>query len=257
MNVLNIHEDGVFPYQGQNISKSHILPIDFRKKNILKQYRQQFWSSKHANIKFHRYFHHLNSSQALCINLFYPLIIENSIDLFLQYLRISSDANYALFEKESAIEKSGRRTSFDFYIETKSGYQIFVEVKYTEGGFAQAKNDHEHQDKFHNTYLPFVKGSPFLVKECQGENFFLSHYQILRNLIHINNNDFVVLLFPYANSDVREEANCASELLTDSGKEKLKIIYLEEIVTFLKEHCVGTPLGDYFKSFQEKYLPHT
>ena len=118
------------------------------------------------------------------------------------------------------------------------------------------KNDQEHRDKFRKTYLPLVKESSFLEKKCQDEEFFLSHYQILRNLVHINDNDYVIFLFPYANSIVNKEAINASELLTDSGKDKLKIVYIEELVSFLQKHCVRNPLGDYYKAFHKKYLPH-
>ena len=255
MNVLNIQEDGLFPYKRQEIRKSHILPFKFLKKNILEHYRKRFWSSKYANIKLHRFFHHLNSSQALCINLFYPLLAENLIDLFLDYLKISYVANVAMFEKKSSIEKSGRRTSFDFYVETKNNKHVFVEVKYTENGFGKAKYDKEHQKKFQNTYLPVVKKSKFLEKKCEDEGFFFDNYQVLRNLIHINSTDYVVLLFPYENIKVRKEANSAKALLTDLGKEKLKIVYLEELSSFFCPHCIGTPLEGYYKHFNAKYFP--
>jgi hypothetical protein len=63
VDILRVHEDGVFHYRGRDIRKSHILPFALRDMNVLEKYRAQFWSSDSAKIKLHRFFHHLNSSQ--------------------------------------------------------------------------------------------------------------------------------------------------------------------------------------------------
>jgi hypothetical protein len=264
VNVLRVQENGVFPYRGQNKLISHILPrepIDHRKENILEKYRDKFWNSNEAKEmkKLHRFFHHLNSSQALCINLFYPLIAENALNLFSRYLGIEHGVIlHNIFEKKSDIEKAARRTSFDFYVQFTTANIIYVEVKYTEHGFGRAKNDDEHKDKFRDTYLPvLLKKSSFLVRDCQEEQFFLKHYQILRNLVHISDTDNVVLLFPSANTAVKEEAEYAKEyLLTNAGRAMFKIVFLEEFVSFLKDQCKGTSLDGYYQDFSKKYLPH-
>lgn len=256
VDVLRVQEDGVFHYRGRDIRKSHILPTDLRDINILERYRAQFWSSDSAKIQLHQFFHHLNSSQALCINLFYPLIAENALDLFLKFLGMSPEvATRAIFEKDSEIEVASRRTSFDFYVQLASARGIFVEVKYTEDGFARAKSDREHRDKFRTTYLPLVEDSTFLVPECQEETLFLRHYQVLRNLVHISETDRVVLLFPSANTVVAKEAAYARDhLLTDSGRARFTVVYLEEFVSFLEVQCVGGPLDGYYQTFRTKYL---
>jgi len=257
VNILGVQEDGLFHYRGRDIPKPHILPITHHKANILERYRTQFFSSDYANVKLHRFFHHLNSSQALCINLFYPLIVENALGLFLQFLgREPENDLCALFEKESDIEVAARRTSFDFYIQIAPASKIFVEVKYTEVGFGQAKNDDEHKHKFFKTYLPLAEKSLFLVRRCQEKEFFLKHYQILRNLIHISETDHVVLLFPSANSVVAREAVYArDQLLTEAGRTRLNIVFLEKFVSFLENRCIGGPLDGYYKAFRTKYLP--
>ncbi|MDQ5988221.1 MAG: hypothetical protein CSYNP_03979 [Syntrophus sp. SKADARSKE-3] len=254
---LRIKEDGPFNYRGQNIPQPYILPITHYKENILDRYRTHFFSSKYAKIKLHRFFHHLNSSQALCINLFYPLIAENQLGLFLQFLGIEHAADlHALFEKESDIENARRRTSFDFFIKVAMTSNIFVEVKYTEFGFGQANNDKEHSDKFYNTYHPLVEKSLFLVRKCKEKEFFLKHYQILRNLVHIGDDDHVVLLFPFSNAIVFKEAIYARDhILTEEGRAKLKIVFLEDIVSFLEVQSMSTPLTGYYEAFRTKYMP--
>ncbi len=255
---LGIREDGIFRYRKRNIPKSHILPIALRDRNILEQYRHEFFTSSHSKISFHRYFHHLNSSQALCINFFYPLIAENKLELFLKFLGVDPVSDFeALFEKESDIEKAKRRTSFDFFMRLDGIRKIYVEVKYTEQGFARAKHDEEHRKKFHETYLPLLKDKEdFLVPECRDESFFLDHYQVLRNLVHMNDKDAVVLFFASANSVVTKQAGYARDhLLTDKGKAQLRIVYLEEIVPLLETGCRGTVLDGYYQEFRAKYLP--
>jgi hypothetical protein len=257
VDVLGVQEDGLFHYRGRDIPKSHILPIAHRDTNVLERYRAQFWSSNYAKVKLHRFFHHLNSSQALCINLFYPLIAGNALGFFLQFLGIAPEVDLrALFEKKSDIEVAARRTSFDFCVQLAAASNIFVEVKYTEDGFGQAKNDDEHRAKFRKTYLPLVEKSLFLVRGCQEEAFFLSHYQVLRNLVHISETDHVVLLFPSANTVIAEEAVYArDQLLTDAGRTMLSIVFLDEFVSFLEDQCMGGPLDGYYQAFRTKYLP--
>ena len=259
MDVLGVQEDGIFPYHCQDIPKSHILPITHKQDNILEKYRAPFWRSDYARtIKLHQFFHHLNSSQALCINLFYPLIVENALDLFLWFLCIEPGVNLcALFEKESEKERAVRRTSFDFYVQQATASKIFVEVKYTEHGFGQAKKDDEHRAKFHKTYLPLVEKSPFMVRECQEEDFFLDHYQILRNLVHISDSDYVVLLFPSTNTAIAKEAAHARDtLLTGAGRNRLRIVFLEEFVASLEDQSIGSSLDGYYQDFRAKYLPY-
>jgi len=63
----------------------HILPLADKKyknkANIIEYYRDDFYKSELSKIKYHKYFHHLNSSQAMCINFFYPLIKKEQLNI--------------------------------------------------------------------------------------------------------------------------------------------------------------------------------
>lgn len=257
-NVLRIHEQGEFIYRGEIIPKPHILPAADYRCNLLDAYRDDFFSSEHGtNINLHRYFHHLNSSQALCINLFYPLIAENQLGLFSDYLNIGSDKiKNAEFEKESDLEEAERKTSFDFFVQNTSDTKIYVEVKYTENGFGKAKLDDEHKEKFSKTYKPILERiSEFIKPICLEESFFLNHYQLLRNLVHINQASCVVLLFPKNNHTVMKEAIEAKDtFLTDAGREKLKIIFLEDFVAYIENNTSNDRLSSFYRGFRTKYL---
>ena len=258
IDVLGVTEDGIFKHKGRDIPKSHILPTGLSDRNIMQRYRQRFYESEHSKIKFHRFFHHLNSSQALCINFFYPLVVENKLELFLNFLRVYSAIELVSeFEKESDLERAKSRTSFDFYVQLDGSRKIFIEAKYTEDGFATGKKDQKHREKFHETYLPILlEKSAYLEPECRDESFFLDHYQVLRNLVHVNETDFVVLFFPSANARVAKQAAYARDhLLTEKGKERLRIVFLDEIVSYLETECASGALNGYYQEFRAKYLP--
>ncbi len=186
---LGIEENGLFSFRGKNIDMAHILPFRYHQLNILEEYRSRFFDSKYGppHIKLHKYFHHLNSSQALCINFFYPLIAEDALGLVAKFLCITSATDLtSCFEKESEVEIVSRRTSFDFHIRYSDTQDIFFEVKYTESGFAKERNDEEHKRKSKDTYRPLVEGSPYLAETCRDEQVFLNHYQVLRNFVHVS-----------------------------------------------------------------------
>lgn len=67
---LGVFEEGT--YEGR--SYPHVLPSRLRFLNILEPIRaeMQQYLEKNPQIKLHRYFHHLNSSQAFAFNLFFP-----------------------------------------------------------------------------------------------------------------------------------------------------------------------------------------
>lgn len=259
---LGITEDGIFRYRTRDVPKAHILPHRHRRLNILDEYRGSFYSSDdykkiEAQRKFHRCFHHLNSSQALCINLFYPLMAESGLGLVANFIGIESAFDLqAYFEQESDMEKAGRLTHFDFYMRHSGGNEVFFEVKYTECKFARVAADAGHKDKFQRVYRPLVEKSAFLCKECRKESVFLENYQILRNLVHLKPTSHVVFLFPSANTSLKSEAvEAYKNLLTDAGRERARIIYLENIVSYFEAECRIGPLAVYYPMFRRKYLP--
>ncbi len=265
---LKVHEDGEFHYKGETYKKRHILSSKTSNLNLIESYRDQFLLIDNINpIKRHRYFHHLNSSQAMCLNLFFPLISENQLSVYLNYLEIDKIGDLKpAFEKESDIENAKRKTSFDFYIKNGNKSEVFVEVKYTEDGFGKVKYtkdekgtpiyDREHIEKFIKTYMPLLIKSKFLNPICSEMDFFLNHYQILRNLVHLSENSHVIFLFPRDNLKVAKQAEFARDYcINDAGKERFKIVYLEDLMEFFENKFYGENLGSYYQSFRKKYLP--
>lgn len=255
--ALKIEEKGAFNHQGRELYYDHILPKRHKELNILEPYRDSFYDSLYSNITFHKYFHHLNSSQALCINLFYPLIVEGRLDLVLKILDLlEMDITHAQFEFESDLENNdGRKTNFDFYMKVLGSIRIYIELKYTEQKFGSAKNNQAHVDKYLETYLPLLRDNRFIKDEFKTMEHFLGNYQIMRNLAHLGESDYVVFLYPEANRTIHEHAKRAfDEILTEEGTGRLKLVSLVEIVEYLFDHMSGDRTKKHFDEFKRKYM---
>jgi hypothetical protein len=205
---LAIYKAKTFPNLGNGIWKKnkehypHILPEENKFENLLPNYRDGLIAYLEVHqIKLHSDFHHLNSSQAMCFNFFYPLYQERLLELITDFLGLTNETvkyETVCFEKDGLEAQFGRKpTSFDFFFETISGKRLHFEIKYTEGGFGKANIN---VDKFNNVYSKFLKP---LNSSFHSSKPFFDNYQILRNLIHIRDNSMVVFIYPKNNDGVR------------------------------------------------------
>lgn len=237
------------------------IPKD-RNNNLLKPYKADFLKSpsmKGINaIKLHMYFHHLNSSQAMCINFFYPLMVEKQLELVLNFLKFDDEeVNYdtVQFEKNSTIDSKGGRnpTNFDFYLKTKSNKEFFFEIKYTEQGFGSVKNDDDHISKYDSVYKDNFEA---ITPDYQQMNIFFKHYQIIRNLIHLGKDKYVVFLYPKGNKRVDKGAMKAkNEILKEEFRANFFTVYWEDLFDSINPNLTGYKLNQQFNDFKLKYLP--
>lgn len=256
---LGIYDAGIFRYRGKVLLKEHILPVKLKDQNIIRHYRDAFFSSTSSEIDFHKYFHHLNSSQALCINLFYPLMAEDKLDLIMDLLGIpKTPITETCFEKESDLETgAGRKTNFDYFVQLFDRTKIYFEIKFSEAEFGNAKKDDEHKNKFTATYQPLLENNSFINQKYCEMDTFLSLYQIMRNLCHINDNSLVVFVYPKANENIHLQAQTVREkILTDKGKEKFKILLLESTIDEILGQIQIPRLREHYMEFKDKYLSH-
>ncbi|MCK4798080.1 MAG: hypothetical protein KAT05_11905 [Spirochaetes bacterium] len=260
-NEMEIEDPGIFRYRGRNLKKDHILPQEFISPNILEKYRESFYASKLSSINFHRYFHHLNSSQAMCINLFLPFIFEKGLLKYLfSYLNLPAEKmDKAEFEKKSDVEimgRGGRKTNFDFFIQTKIGNKFYFEIKYTENGFASTHIDEKHIKKFSNTYSSLLTDNMYINEEYKSMDSFLSNYQIMRNLVHIAEKRYVIFVIPKQNKKVYNQATEAERnILSATGKKYFKILTIEEFLNYILNLDLNNSLiTEYFMEFKKKYF---
>ena len=253
--MLNVYEDGIWLRNGR--AYPHILPIAQRRSNILPAVRDRFWSwFDGQRIRLHRDFHHLNSSQALCFNLFFPLLIQDGrLAAMVAALRLSgAPTEGACFEFEP---DSVEGTNFDFMIPLATGSRIYFEVKYTEADFGSAQEDDKHLRKFEEVYHART-AERFEASFCTTSGF-LANYQILRNLWHLDlsSGDTVVFLFPRANEALsRAEATIRSCLL-EPYRSRAVIAYTEDVISALGGHPEMNSEAEDSAWFQfgQKYFP--
>lgn len=254
--VLQVLEDGIWPGNGKPYP--HILPKKYGKLNILPAFRYEFWTwLDPEHIRLHRFFHHLNSSQALCFNLFFPFLNREGekLEAIVQALGFAEElASGACFEFEPDPSEG---TNFDFIIPLSSGRRILFEVKYTESGFGAARDDEEHRTKFQDTYR-LRTAERFEAPFCSQASF-LRNYQILRNLWHLDleKEDTAVFLIPRANESLRRAEAIIRSCLLPPLRERAKIVYLEDLLSRLgaSSEVSGSYKKGALAEFKAKYFP--
>jgi hypothetical protein len=256
---LGIEENGSW----RNRPYPHILPPENYKLNILGTIKEQFWKyydllNTESNIPLHINFHHLNSSQAMCFNLFFPFISENY-----RYLPILIDAlqlpkkeiSEASFEK---ILDKKEGTNFDFYIKYQDGMQILFEVKLSENDFGSAKHDQRHIEKYNIIYKMWIKN--IITEKYQKPSYFFKNYQVLRNLAYLGQSDknTIFFIYPIENKNLDKKIN---ELLPNilAGKFADRVIVgslenlLEALISRFDDH-EHKLLKKHFEWFVAKYV---
>lgn len=257
--ILGVPQSGL--WKGEK--RGHILPLDMVRMNILQPYRQQFWAyweglkGSELEITLHQYFAHLNSSQAMCFNLMYPFIEEESLRgiLLSEILGLASgDIQKLVFEH---VHDGKEGTNFDFFIET-ADRRLFFEFKLTERDFGKARNDKRHLEKLAEIYRPKLEGRVF--SEALVSEVFFKNYQLMRNITHLRpgSTDLLFVVFPSANINLAKEYNAWRGLLSESAANQVVILPLDEIHhRMVNSSCTRIPaFKKQMLDFKQKYFLH-
>lgn len=219
--VLNIKGNGIWKNNGKEYP--HILPESQYSKNLIDAGFQvklcQLTKSKHCD------FHHLNSSQALAINLFGPMKIKNDYSLiFNQNDSIPNIKEGATSEFE---HKETDGTKFDFYI-NNTGQNIYFEVKYSESHLA-TKSKAKANSKRWKAY--YEKPMNAIIKEpSKSKEYFFQQYQLWRNIIRVaNNDDLSVFVIPAIRADFKKAIDEAIEKIRPEYQSRIKTILIDDI----------------------------
>lgn len=183
----------------------------------------------------HRDFHHLNSSQALAFNLFYPfsVVAADSACALTEALGIGGHARDWQFE---AVPDAVEGTNVDVFWRSSSGARVFCEVKLSERAFGSAQADPRHCRKLTHIYRPRLQGlvDGSLLQERQ----FFRHYQLLRNisLLALDANSRVVFLLPEENEELHSGLKLVMDRLVAAARQRVRIAYLEDVLASLAGH---------------------
>lgn len=252
-------EDGVWSHRGTLKAYPHILPKEQYRLNILPGIRDRFWSwleNAKPRISRHRYFHHLNSSQAMAFNLFFPLVEEDTRRVdprLLKAIGLPADVPYTgHFEK---VFDRDENTNFDFYLEEPAGKKVFFELKLSEAEFGSCRNDPRHCRKLEEHYRPWL--TDHVDALWLEHSTFFKHYQILRNVSYLGRHpeSGLVFIFPKANESLAESENAIKRIVSKSLAPRVAILYLEYLVARLLTLTEDdTALHEHFLRLKEKYV---
>lgn len=254
--VLGVAEDGVWVKNGQPYA--HILPAQRRYENLLATYRAdlQHYLTAHA-VKLHSDFHHLNSSQAMCFNLFFPLLAEEGGSriltevLGLQCAEPMRDK--AGFERVPDPEE---RTNFDLVLPKANGGMAYFELKLSENGFGTAEPDKEHRDRLASVYRPRLDS---MVQAALLEPpAFFARYQLCRNLAHVTQpTDQLFLVYPGANAILTREITDFLGFVNADRRAQVVPVLLEDLIAAITRAVTRGPerLREHYAAFTAKYLP--
>ena len=253
---LGVREPGIFLHKGKEVPYGYILPKELKWLNVLEPFRSEVhtYLDEHKGIKLHKYFHHLNSSQALALNLFFPFFADGALSasMLLRALRVPEQLVQWRLEY---LPDPTEGTNVDVAWKGPSGAWTYCEVKLSEQEFGQANDDRRHLTKLEKTY------GPTLAPLCSGEllepRTFFKHYQILRNvwLAAREPTASTLFLLPKRNSALWDPLQRVMDALQPSLRARVYVAELEDVLRRLAQDADGTPkLRWYAELLSEKYV---
>lgn len=258
LNRLGVVGKGKWKRTGEEYD--HILPAGKEDLNLLEPYRTELTNHiDDANIHLHQDFHHLNSSQAVCLNFFYPLMEENQLSALLEIMQLKNEEieEYG-FEK---VMTRAEGTNFDFYIKLASGKQLFFEIKYTEDGFKKAVDSDSYQEKYENVYKERLATK--LKPGIDEYDTLMKNYQLLRNISYVDATDenVLIIIYPEGNRKIlKEYEHVMDNVIEAAFHPNIHLVTWEAMCSDLVDVLQSSPdtssrLLTQYKDFSEKYLP--
>lgn len=251
---LGVKESGTFVHNGRELHYAHILPRDLRWLNVLEPIRTELreYLEAHPEVKLHKYFHHLNSSQAFALNLFFPFFGLGSPTPLLRALGLPGEM--ASWQPEH-VPVAEEGTNVDVMWSAPDGAKTYCEVKLSEQEFGVAPDDRRHQEKLARIYGPVLSGhcAPALLEP----RAFFAHYQLLRNvwLAAREPVSSIVFLVPRANTALWPVLDAFVQQLAPSLARRVHAVAVEDVLSEVASSKRTPPrLAWYAQLLQEKYV---
>lgn len=237
LNTLNITEDGEW---WKNHKKySHILPIERKYENIINKSFRTDLENLLKSDTVHLGFHHLNSSQALALNLFGPLVVSKQLSIIDKNIFNDSKGHFEY------IQDKRENTNFDFFVLNNEN-RFYFEVKYTENDFGKAKDDSKHKQK----YLEIYKDKLENIANVSEKDFY-KEYQIWRNIIYAESG-YVFFVLPDFRTDlISKVKNVKCKIKNSTIENRVNILSINSLISKAKEI---KSLQEHYIEFEKKYL---
>ena len=252
---LGVDKPGTFRHKGVDIEYGHILPVELKWLNLLEPFRAEIrnYLDAHRDVRPHKYFHHLNSSQAFALNLFVPFFGTGAPAPLLRALQMDGSVSDWRLEYVPYAEEG---TNVDVAWRDEDGSWTYCEVKLSEQGFGMAKRDQRHEDKLVKIYQPVLEA--YCPAELLEPGRFFADYQILRNVWLVAREPTASLLFllPRRNESLWGPLRSVLDVLPATLAERIHVVAVEDVLdTLCRDQSLSRQLGAYAELLTEKYVP--
>jgi hypothetical protein len=252
---LGISAPGVFRYRGREVQHHHILPLANSSANLLEEAEPaaSAFLTAHPQ-KRHRYFHHLNSSQAFAFNLFFPYFSGEPESASALLRALGQNGILAEWEPE-AVPVPDEETNIDVLWATTDGVRTFCEVKLSEADFGKALDDDRHGTKLVDIYSGVLDGHlhPARLERLS----FFDAYQFNRNVWHMvrTNRSRLMFLLPRANAGLWSMLQGLLSGVVPGTQERISVVAIEDVIADLSadKQCPER-LREYARKLKQKYL---
>jgi hypothetical protein len=249
-NVLGVARSGTW-YQREY---GHILPVDRRERNITEPYRDEFWNywaeQEKQGKRLHQGFPHLNSSQGLCFNLFFPFLADGGqlISLLSAVLGLPNQT----IERAEFEYHAPDGSYVDFFLSMK-GKDVYFEVKLSETEFGAAPEDEEQIRKLDRIYAG--RELRFTPAFCEQKSFF-ENYQILRTIwqMRLDYDDEVFFVYPKGNGQLREAKTVIRTCTRPPLSTRVHVLYLEDLLDSIERLRLNDRARAHYGQFRDKYI---
>lgn len=245
------------PRTGSVAEQPHILPAEHARLNILAPYRERFWQEfeRGEPRALHREFAHLNSSQAMGFNLFYPLVVDRAwATAFVQnLLGLKATPRSLAFEY---VDDAQAKAHFDFLVELESGARLYFETQLAERGFGTLDLPSRERHNLLQRYTPRL--SPLVDAKWLEPDAFFRRYPLFRSLARLDRpGSLLYFVVPRANESLRQALAVVPEITSGPLQERVRILHLEDLLEQTKPLLRGRDeaLKSHYREFREKYLP--
>lgn len=246
---------GVFRYRGRDVQHHHILPLANSSANLLEEAEPAASAFLAANPhKRHRYFHHLNSSQAFAFNLFFPYFSGEPESASALLRALGQEGILAEWEPE-AVPVPDEETNIDVLWATTDGVRTFCEVKLSEADFGKAIDDDRHRTKLVDIYSKVLAGH---LEASRLERLaFFDAYQFNRNVWHMVRTDRsrLIFLLPRSNDGLWSLLERLLSGVAPGTRERISAVAIEDVIaSLLADNQCPKKLREYARKLEQKYL---
>jgi hypothetical protein len=252
--VLGIREPGKFRHRGSDLLKDHVLPRTRKWDNLLDLARPLVNAQAKGTIQLHRYFHHLNSSQAFAFNLFFPFF-SGGAAASSSLLRALGQTSPLVSWEPEAVPNKDEGTNLDVTWKLADGTRMICEVKLSEADFGRARADEKHKHKLKKFYRDRLTGH--VDAQMLQEPQFFRAYQILRNVWHMLSDpeSKLVFLLPRANTRLWKELDSTLAALHAGTRKRVFTVAMEDALVSLRNDAeCPTALREYACQLEAKYV---